>query len=240
MTTLRIIGDVHCHTDKNHGRTCDGKCGPMGWNRTYLSLIHGFDSDDQTCKVKQVDYSIQLGDLGWRQHLECMSNVDAEHHKVIYGNHDDYDNILPHSLGDYGTREFGGIKFFFIRGELSVDKKWRLDNGPRKSWWHQEELDWEELGKMVELYEQEKPDIVLSHGCPSVIFDKGVVTNDWKLEPSRTSKGLSAAWNTHKPSRWYFGHHHNQWSATVEGTRFECLQELHYVDVVDGVFGEQQ
>lgn len=218
MVTLRIIGDIHGHTYKNKGRSIDAKC----YDRCYLSLIDG------------VDYSIQLGDLGWREDVECMKQVDSKRHRLIMGNHCDYDNILPHSLGDYGVSYHGGLKFFFIRGELSVDKKWRKDNGPSKTWWNQEELDWEELTKMVELYEQEKPDIVLSHGCPSVIFDKGVITNNWKLEPSRTAKALSAAWLTHHPRLHLFGHHHNNITIDHEGTRFMCLQELRYVDFVDG------
>lgn len=216
--TLRIIADIHGHTYRNKREPIDHNC--IG--RTYLSLI------------KDVDCSIQLGDLGWRDDLTCMSSVDHNKHKVIYGNHDDYDNILPHSLGDYGTVEHGGLKFFFIRGENSVDKMYRKDYGPNKSWWAQEELDWVELEKMVHLYEQEKPDIVLSHGCPSCIFPLGVITNTWKIAPSRTAKALTVAWMAHHPKLHIFAHHHNNITINHEGTRFMCLQELRYVDFMDG------
>jgi len=33
-------------------------------------------------------------------------------------------------------------------------------------------------------------------------------------------------WGIHKPDLWIFGHFHNSWTQTIQGTEFRCLAEL--------------
>jgi hypothetical protein len=82
--------------------------------------------------IKDAEYSIQLGDWGFN--YSQLNKVDDTHHKILAGNHDNYDNMdrFPHFLGDFGVYSVGGYDFFFIRGAFSVDKKYRI---PKISWW---------------------------------------------------------------------------------------------------------
>lgn len=228
---FRIIGDVHGQVTRYiTNRT--PYAGAKALTRTYASLI------------ADAEESVQIGDMGWREDLEYVRNtVDSVRHKVIYGNHDDYDNPLQHSLGDYGvyTPKSVPLTFFYIRGEHSIDKKYREWYGPKKTWWHQEELDYQQMNECLALYEQVKPDVLITHGCPSLLYNHGILTNAMKLEPSRTAKFLDYVITAHRPKRHYFGHHHHDWKLELDGTRFECINELCFVDCdKDGNFGEQQ
>ena len=85
MGMLRLIGDVHGHFSEYKSLTIDA------------------------------EKSIQLGDFGFAQHWSLLeySEIDPEFHKILGGNHDDYDWIQeykpPHYLGDYGIIELSLI-----------------------------------------------------------------------------------------------------------------------------------
>ena len=84
---LRLIGDVHGHVS------------------AYKHLL------------KFPMYSIQLGDFGMRYDWDkLIQEVDGDNHKVLGGNHDDYDFIKfkkpKHYLGDFGIYENQKIKLF--------------------------------------------------------------------------------------------------------------------------------
>lgn len=218
---LRIIGDVHGLVNRFPRRAYLSK-EASDENRTYMKVI------------ADAEYTIQLGDMGWREDLEIMKNVNPDNHKIIYGNHDDYDNLLPHYLGDYGIAKHAGITFGFVRGELSVDKHFREHFGPRKSWWDQEELTHQQSNDMLDFFSSQEPvDFMFSHGCPHTIYDEGVLTNPGKYDPSFTAKMLSALNSFWKPKYWMFGHHHNNWRYNDGYTQFICLNELCYVDIDD-------
>lgn len=188
-----------------------------GWTKEYLAI------------VKDVPYSVQLGDHNFD--YTHMNVLDPACHKIVGGNHDNYEKIVkcPHYLGDFGLVNLGGLTFFFIRGGYSVDRKYRI---PGVSWWAEEEIPWVDGMKCVELFKQEKPALVLSHECPYICANHGVLTNSWKIEPSKTSQILQACWDAHHPAMWIFGHHHNNgWIKMIEGTEFQCLGELEYIDL---------
>ncbi len=198
---VRVIGDVHGWIDMP---------GPTGYS--YLDLI------------ENAEYSVQVGDLGFN--YSALANVDPKKHVVIGGNHDNYSNLSPHFLGDYGTYKFPGFEFFYIRGALSVDKDRRIQG---TEWWPEEELSYPQAIGAIRAFIQTKPKIVITHDIPTPIVDR-VVTNPMKLRPSKTNSMLEQAWEAHKPELWIFGHHHNDWRRNIEGTTFICLDELSYVD----------
>lgn len=189
---MLVIGDVHGH------------------HADYLDLI------DNT------DYSVQLGDFGlsWN----TLHQVDSNRHKIIAGNHDNYTvaHTFPHYLGDFGLVNHGGVTFFFVRGERSVDAHLRTED---LSWWRAEELDMSTAYNAVAAYEASTPDIVISHGCPADVLPF-FVTNPSKYHPSRTAQLLDVMLQTHRPKLWLFGHHHVSETFTDRGTEFRCLNEL--------------
>ena len=75
---------------------------------------------------------------------------------VLYGNHDDYDNILPHYLGDYGIVTHGGVTFGYFRGEYSIDKERRVscESMDRfgKTWWEDEEMRYSQMLEAIDFF----------------------------------------------------------------------------------------
>lgn len=208
---MRIIGDVH------------GKLDP------YIRICKKAEDEGQ--------YTLQLGDLSLNKlaYRQLETFLNPEKHKFIPGNHDYYPKLPAMSLGDYGMYELGGITFFFIRGAFSIDKKWRT---PKIDWFEEEELTDVQLNEAYELYIKEKPDLVFSHDAPRAVGDavgNPRILMQCGFDPhtfnTRTSIILQKMFETHQPERWYFGHFHNSKVLTTSATRFQCLDELEYVDI---------
>jgi predicted phosphodiesterase len=192
---LTIIGDVH------------------GKHQKYLELI------------KNHEYTLQVGDFGFK--YDCLDALDPNKHHIIAGNHDNYDLVpnYPHFLGDFGTKIINGIKFFFVRGEWSIDHSSRLLG---VSYWDQEELSYTQGMQCLAAYKQALPDIVVSHGAPQYIYPF-FLTNFGKIKPSRTSVLLQQMLDIHAPKRWIFGHHHNTKKDYFNDCEFQCLGELDHI-----------
>lgn len=196
---MKVIGDVH------------------GNHADYLDILD------------KSDFTVQVGDFGLCWDVLSKNSVDPSHHKIIGGNHDNYTTAssFPHYMGDYGVAQHGGIEFFYIRGERSVDAHLRIEG---KTWWREEELDIPAGYNAITAYEEARPEIVISHGCPASIVPF-FMTNNMKVTPSRTSQLLDAMLQIHKPKLWIFGHHHNS-QTLKEGTcTFRCLDELETMDI---------
>jgi predicted phosphodiesterase len=194
---LTIIGDVH------------------GYHDSYLNIATACDA------------TVQVGDFGFD--YSVLNGMDPDLHKINGGNHDNYNEIIniPYYLGDYGISNVGGVEFFFVRGERSVDAQIRTEN---VNWWRNEELDMAAGYAAIEAYSTAKPEIVISHGCPAEMIPF-FVTNPAKYHPSRTSQLLDAMWNVYKPKLWVFGHHHKSETLKVGNTTFRCLNELETMNV---------
>jgi predicted phosphodiesterase len=195
---LTIIGDVH------------------GYHDSYLNI------------ATKCEATVQVGDFGFN--YEVLNGMDPDLHKIVGGNHDNYAIIkdCPYYLGDYGLANVGGVEFFFVRGENSVDKNIRIEG---KNWWREEELDMNTAYKAIEAYISAKPQIVISHGCPADVMPFFITNPSKQFSPSRTSQMLDAMWNSHRPKLWVFGHHHNSHSITVGDSVFRCLNELETMNI---------
>lgn len=204
---LRIIGDVHGHITP------------------YRNL------------VRKSKYSIQLGDLGWSNNpenpLAFMNDLDPDFHKVIGGNHDYYTEDesgklkqTPHFLGDFGVFKVPGFgDIFFVRGELSIDKKHRTEN---ETWWRREELSQREGIDALERYAALRPSFVITHGCPSSVTEH-IANTSWDIQsewgvslPSSTAQLLQQMWEIHQPKTWIFGHYHKDWTKTLNLTKADA------------------
>lgn len=139
MAVLRVIGDVHAQIDFVIRK---GK-------RSYLDLI------------TDVPFSVQVGDMGDDEAYSLLaSQVDSAAHRFFPGNHDFYDCLPEHCLGDFGEMLLGGVQFFFIRGAASVDKSKLLETGrrvERKLWFPEEELDDKQMDGARQQFVQSRP-----------------------------------------------------------------------------------
>jgi predicted phosphodiesterase len=203
---MRIIGDLHQKYDK------------------YLLL------------TEEADYTLQVGDVGF--FYDKINHLNPEKHKRLGGNHDNYTKIdgqfvnmqTGHWLGDFGVYTPPNFEsIFYVRGAWSIDAKYRT---PDIDWWADEELSYENCTKAIELYNEVKPDFVVTHTVPSSIipyvpFKKifGPV-----IHGSRTETMLQRMHEIHQPKTWVFGHWHVDWDDIIKGTRFICLNELSHMD----------
>jgi predicted phosphodiesterase len=209
---ITIIGDCHGHTD------------------TYLSI------------ARNSEYSLQLGDFGFLHSFNKLvySGLDHNKHKVLLGNHDDYDHAfnVPYVLGGFGTIGLDSRDIFYIRGGISIDRAYRIGdelNGSRKSYWSQEELNFDQMLECMDMYRQVKPDIVVSH-VPCATASAHILGNKSGdiLQKFKFHKGFKE--NTqllgdqllkiHRPKIWLSGHLHASKDITIDGTRFVGLDEL--------------
>lgn len=183
--------------------------------------------------VRDVPHSVQVGDLAFN--YDEILDLDPTAHKFVPGNHDNYDRLPPHSLGDFGQTELGGITFFFVRGAFSIDKKYRIDG---RDWWPNEELSRAQVDECKTLYEQVRPQIVISHDCPTFIsrqlFPSDILRNfgyNPETFQTRTGNFLEELHDIHQPSLHFFGHYHLNKTTFARGTRFICIGELQYLDL---------
>jgi predicted phosphodiesterase len=200
MKSIQIIGDVH---------------------QKYEAYRHITD---------RCDYSLQLGDMGFYYELD----VDPERHKFFGGNHDNYDiyHMSEYSIGDYGEYSLNGVPLFFIRGAYSIDVKRRLA-ASRKEWWDEEQLSRREMDAAMNEYSKSKPKVMITHACPNSIskmVGKPDVLRHFGHNPKTfttpTQQMLEECFNIHKPDVWIFGHFHEWFDTTVDGTLFVCIPEL--------------
>lgn len=198
--SISIIGDVH------------------GKYKRYHEIIREKD---------RRPYTVQIGDFGFD--FETLKNVDPDKHKIVGGNHDNYDKIVnvPHYLGDYGNYTLNGINFFFYRGAYSIDKQYRTIG---IDWWEQEQLKIEDFMKARELYRETKPDIVLTHDCPEGIVSYLLPAGS-TIYQNITGWALQELFNIHQPRLWRFGHYHCNWNMKINGTDFRCVNELEVVTI---------
>jgi predicted phosphodiesterase len=212
---LRIIGDVH------------------GKYEQYFAI------------AKNSEYSVQIGDFGFHREWVKLnySGLSTDKHKVIAGNHDDYD-IAPsygNYLGNYGEYTLNGVKFFFVRGGLSIDRCNRLltqFSTREKTYWSQEELNLVEMMDCLRVYQETKPDIVLTH-VPCSTFSKVMSPDDSILQRYRFHLGFKEnhqllgdeMLKLHEPKIWISGHFHQSYCWKNGRTTFIGLDELEYVDL---------
>jgi hypothetical protein len=175
--------------------------------------------------------TFQLGDMGIG-FKGVGFGKQRETFKWFRGNHDNPAKCRAYHnyLGDYGTLEVEGRNIFYLAGAYSIDAQWRT---PGETWWEDEELSWEELDKAYALYAETKPDLVISHECPSEIGRRLLagLLNDYQMAKtdcctSRTSRALQRMFDVHQPKDWVFGHYHIDQELSVNGTKFRCCNEL--------------
>lgn len=179
--------------------------------------------------TQRFEYTVQIGDMGFN--YDYLHRIDADKHVFFGGNHDNYDDYqyFRHALGDFGTFTLNDINFFYVRGENSIDKRHRKIG---IDWWQEEEIEYRSLDRAIQMYQQHRPNIMLSHGCPASIIEEVTVGNKhYGTKPSTTSVALQRMLDFHQPKIWIFGHHHRSFMRRINGCLFVCLEELETIGV---------
>lgn len=203
---IRFIGDVH------------GK-----WSR-YKALI------------KECDRSLQVGDfgVGFRNYRtgEKLEGPPTDamaqgEHFFIRGNHDNLEECKghPYYVAD-GESALGRDDIFCVGGALSIDKHLRTEG---YDWWHDEELSYSQLCKIIEVYELAKPRVVISHECPESVISR--VYPGMLDIPCATRKCFDNMLESHKPDLWIHGHWHIDYHIVHKGVDFMGLGELSHLDL---------
>ena len=191
---------------------------------TFIGDCHG-KYDKYLEIIEQHEYTLQIGDFGFN--YDCLAFVEENKHKILLGNHDNYDKATGNwFLGDYGVYQSSIGDIFFVRGAYSIDWKYRKEG---LDWWKDEELSYPKLYEAFELYKQVKPKLVVTHDAPSSLVSEIVPSKYWDGElvrPSRTCIIFDEMIKYHNPERWIFGHHHRSINRDFLGTNFICLAEL--------------
>lgn len=180
-----------------------------GYVEEYLNII-------STCKK-----SIQVGDVGFKHAYDkIIPFIENTDHKICFGNHDYY----PYLNKSFSCGNFSFIdNIFTIRGAVSYDRYRRIEG---VDYFLNEEMTYLEMSECFSLYEQVKPDIVVSHESPSIFKKEFYFTKD-----SSTANFMDQLFKLHKPKMWIFGHLHESIIRTIEGCEFNCLNELEYIDI---------
>jgi predicted phosphodiesterase len=214
MTLTRLIGDIH-------GQINDYKVYSIG----------NFEGP-----------TIQIGDfgIGFGQSDYWHESIDAYHmasnNRFIRGNHDN--PAMCKTMSSWikdGTVE---NDVMFIGGAWSIDNPNAPPGWYKRTagydWWPEEELSQEELERMIDIYSTVRPRVMITHDCPRTVsremfFNSGLLNGP--EYPNRTSTALELMFEIHQPEFWYFGHWHFTRQYSKNGTVFQCIGELEYVDV---------
>jgi hypothetical protein len=188
--------------------------------------------------VQPVERSIQLGDFGfgffdYDCHQEVASYFQNHpHHHFIRGNHDcpEICEAQPNFIQSGIHHDFPNM--FFVNGAWSIDRDFRT---PGYDWWSNEEHSYRQLEHLIEQYAHVKPDVMISHDCPTIVAYHMFVRNGQSiggkaLYLSRTGEALQQMFEIHQPKFWFFGHWHMTKSFEMNGTQFQCLGIDDFVD----------
>ena len=220
---IKIVGDIH-------GGIHSG--GPIN-NVSLVSIFEETPSDH---------HIISVGDLGFSETYQILNKHLSENPQVqfstIMGNHDHYDRLTKYDwFIENGTVSVmdDGRKIMFIGGASSIDRHSRIED---YSWFKTEQLSMQSLYTMIDVYEVEKPDIIISHTFPHSFIELsnimpnltwyGDATSDGGCVPHaipRTELTLEQMFQSHQPQLWIGGHWHKSASMIYNSTRFIILNE---------------
>lgn len=218
----------------NLGATALVLCGDVGvfWPTVHIIMHRPSGLWDSPFPRKHIDDSWSR----FKKFFEKRTRQGKRTHPIFFcdGNHENHDaldqvwedqgrpdvvEILP---GFFHVRRGSVIslddkKLLFMGGAVSIDKSQRTEG---VSWWAREVPNKIEWDRFFENWENEKPDIIVSHDCPLGEMRPWRHGSDFD-EVART---FEKVWNMtkHSPSGWFFGHHHVLKVTQLGKTKFVC------------------
>lgn len=204
---------------------------------TLIGDVHGKFGRYKTILENLKNPSVQLGDMGvgfyYRRGDDLVAYANPPYdamvnggHRFERGNHDNPHVCQRHSqwIPD-GTVE---NDVMFVGGAVSIDKDMRTEG---LDYWPEEELSYEELQRIIDIYLVAKPRIMLTHECPESVAPAYPMHYAKDQFPSRTRQAFQVMFEMHQPQYWVHGHWHIRMFHEVNGTQFMCLEELGTVDL---------
>lgn len=210
----RLIGDIHGEWELYH--------------QTATDAIN-FGGCERTIQVG--DFGVGFSGPYWHDRADEF-HWDGTH-RFIRGNHDDPSRCKKMA----GWIQDGLIEndVMFIGGAWSIDHALRTEG---VSWWADEELSIEEFYRLIEVYDQVRPRVMITHDAPidvttEMFIQSGLALfkRNAKAIPTRTGMAFNTMLAIHQPEEWYFGHWHYSMKYKYGRTMFQCLGIHDYVDV---------
>lgn len=179
-------------------------------------------------RIEGVDKSIQVGDMGigFGQRFPIVS----QDHRFIRGNHDNPNSCAKVKNWIKDGTLIDGV--FCLGGAWSIDWEWRQNYemmSGKRIWWPNEEVSVPKLQKIIDYYTLCKPDIMVTHDCPTIMAEQ--INSHHKWDKSKTRQALDVMFETWKPEVWIHGHHHVNLTVDISGCRFFSLAELAILDM---------
>jgi len=207
MSKIRFVGDIH------------------GKVPQYLQTIEGTDES-----IQIGDFGLGFGTRGQAAVIDALIDQVPGRHRFIRGNHDSPDECLLSSHFIDDGRVEGPM--MFVGGASSIDREHRTEG---IDWWPDEELSYERLLSIVDLYAEVRPPILITHECPeffAVDHMIPLVRGNTNF-PSRTRMALDAMYRVAQPKLHIFGHWHQDlyYRHYATGTTLICLNELSFIDI---------
>jgi len=116
----------------------------------------------------------------------------------------------------------------FVGGAWSIDKQWRTIG---VDWWENEEVSYGRANELIDLYEQVKPAIMITHDIPRTVAMSIFQLHEKNAGLNITNSMFECMFSIHKPSLWIGGHWHQNKNVIIGGCRFIILGINSYVDV---------
>jgi len=231
---LMIVGDVHGHYEEYletiHLANYSFQLGDLGFDYTPLVRSKRWHPDRHKFLPGNHDnYSIKEA-VG-------VTEVPDSYSKYVQvgGRVYEYTHLPNNFIGNYGvwkvpeTKPGGeyGDSIFFVRGAWSIDFYHRtlgIDI------WDNEELTYQECENAIKMYEEVKPQIVVTHTGPQMLESHLKLTfGDGRPVETRTTLCLQRMIEIHRPKLWVFGHYHQEFDRIIDGCQFVCLEELAFM-----------
>ena len=220
-----------------------------------LSAINSKNVEEKCKTPELIKYHIILGDCGFLfggnsvkndKYLQSWFNSKEYITLCVFGNHENYDNILSLPKVDIGIGEEvykvsekiyylqrGKIytieekKFLVLGGGESIDKCYRI---PRVSWWEQEQWSYTEQENLFNLLKEVKSvDYIISHTAPDcfISFLEMHLRHSLKEYPDNTVIINNEVNSQVEFKHWYCGHYHT----TLTRDKYTCLyKDIRFIE----------
>ena len=169
-----------------------------------------------------VDGAIQVGDFNLSGY-DRWKPLPGRRLAFIDGNHDHFPTLktsaeAPQEIQPglfYIPRAWVCGRVMFMGGAESIDAKSRH---PGWSIFPEESITQADFRRAF--YQDVKIEVFISHTSPEFISKKMIRGGK---ENQSSEMALSGLWERFRPSLWVFGHFHQPFDQTIQGTRFVCL-----------------
>lgn len=199
-----------------------------------LGDLHGnWERLDWLAKnVQPDDIVIQVGDFG--MYGDSLFKLKGKFFfgfpckvYVVDGNHEDFSIVNEFSKDEptefapnffYMPRgyvmDIEGELFGFLGGAESVDKYWRVIDGPKRTWYFEERIVQDDVDRLMKNLDGRTPDVLITHAPPQFAIAANfprLRESDWGLPLGWVDESAWKVSRVHwavKPKKHYCGHMH--------------------------------